>query len=165
MVNNAQYWIEKLQLLPHPEGGYFKEVYRDREIVKQEALVGDFSGDRSYSTAIYYLLQKGDYSYFHRIKSDEIWHLYAGGSVMIYYFELGQLHTLKLGTNLENGESPLCIVPKNTWFAAELGQDTDYALMGCTVAPGFDFTDFEKATYQDLEKHKIQNKDLIERLL
>jgi len=163
-MKDAKYWIDNLHLLPHPEGGYYKEVYRDKGVIKQEALAGDFSSDRNFSTAIYYLLQKGNYSCFHRIKSDEIWHIYAGGSINIYYFELGKLHTLKLGTNLENGELPLCIVPKNTWFAAELSPEPSFALMGCTVAPGFDFTDFEKATNKDLEKYAIHHKGLIERL-
>ncbi|NOR87908.1 MAG: hypothetical protein GQ527_09885 [Bacteroidales bacterium] len=165
MKAHAKYWIKKLELLPHPEGGYYKEVYRDNGIISQDALVGGFTGDRNFSTAIYYLLEKGDFSCFHRIKSDEIWHLYAGGSAIIYYFLEGQLHTLKLGTDIEKGESPLCIVPKNTWFAAELSPNTDFALMGCTVAPGFDFTDFEKAQLSDLEPFYLKYSNLIKRLI
>ena len=92
MQKNAQYWIDKLQLLPHPEGGYYKEVYRDEGIVEQETLAESFNGDRNYSTAIFYLLDKGNRSYFHRIKSDELWHFYAGEPLNIYYLKRGVLH-------------------------------------------------------------------------
>jgi len=164
MEKNAQYWIEKLKLLPHPEGGYYKEVYRDNNLVKQEALPIEFNGDRNFSTAIYYLLEKGDFSCFHRIKSDELWHFYSGGAVNIYHLNEEKLHTLRLGLNLEKGESPLCIVPKNTWFAAELQENSEFALMGCTVAPGFDFADFEKATNDDLKAFTVNHHKLVERL-
>ena len=164
MEKDARYWIEKLKLLPHPEGGYYKEVYRDLGVVKQDALASEFSGDRNLSTAIYYLLEKGDFSCFHRIKSDELWHFYSGDSVNIYYLDKEKLHTLKLGLNIEKGESPLCAVPKNTWFAAELQEDSEFAIMGCTVAPGFDFTDFEKATKDDLEHFAGNHQELIKRL-
>lgn len=146
MKKNAHYWIHKLKLIPHPEGGFYKESYRDQEKVKQEALGNNFSGDRNYSTAIYYLLGKGDSSCFHRIKSDELWHFYAGDPVIIYYIENRVLKSFKLGTDLDNDEALMRIIPKNTWFAAELLHESNYALMGCTVSPGFDFSDFEKAT-------------------
>jgi len=160
MQKDAQYWIDKLQLLPHPEGGYYKEVYRDKRIVKKEALAEKFHGDRNYSTAIYYLLEKRDFSCFHRIKSDELWHFYTGGSINIYYLKQGELHTLKLGINIDNDESPICMIPKNTWFAAEPAIETEFALMGCTVAPGFDFNDFEKASKKDLKNYLIDYPDI-----
>ncbi len=165
MVKDAQYWIKELELISHPEGGYYKEVYRDLGLIKQEALESDFSGSRHFSTAIYYLLANGDYSCFHRIKSDELWHFYAGDTVNIYYLDKDLLHTLKLGVNIEKGESPLCIVPKNTWFAAELQTTNSFALMGCTVAPGFDFADFKKATKADLNEYINSYPDLINRLI
>jgi len=165
MQKNAQYWIDKLQLLPHPEGGYYKEVYRDQGLIKQGALAESFNGDRSYSTAIFYLLDKGNRSYFHRIKSDELWHFYAGEAINIYYLERGVLHTLKLGLNLDNGELPLHIVPKNTWFAAELKTDKSFTLVGCTVAPGFDFSDFEKASISDLKEYLESYPDIINRFI
>lgn len=161
---DATYFIEKLELLTHPEGGFYKEVYRDNELIKREALAIGFQGDRNASTAIYYLLEKGNFSCFHRIKSDEVWHHYDGGTTLIYYFQHGRLHTLKLGKNIEKGEFPVCIVPKNTWFAAELAPETEFALMGCTVAPGFDFADFEKASLEDLSDYLTLYKDIVSRL-
>jgi predicted cupin superfamily sugar epimerase len=161
----AEQWIKKLGLSPHPEGGFYKEVYRDEAKLSQEAWQNAFSGERNISTAIYYLLQEGDYSCFHRIKSDELWHHYAGGTALIRYFEKGDLHTLKLGLNIDQGESPMVIIPKNVWFAAELEPETSYALMGCTVAPGFDFADFEKASIQDLKEYIDKYPDTIERLV
>jgi len=146
----AETWIKQLELLPHPEGGFYKEVYRDSNFINQDALGNRFSGDRNISTAIYYLLRKGDFSCFHRIQSDELWHHYSGGTTIIYYLKNGELITQKLGLHPESGEMPMVVIPKNVWFAAELDANTSYALMGCTVAPGFDFTDFEKASRKDL---------------
>lgn len=165
MLKDAKYWIEKLELLPHPEGGYYKEIYRDDEILNQECIDQRFKGDRNTSTAIYYLLEKGDFSCFHRIKSDEIWHHYSGGPINIYYLQDFKLHILKLGLNIEEGESPVCIVPKNTWFAAELASNTKYVLAGCTVAPGFDFQDFEMAGIEQLKNYLKINSKLIQRFI
>lgn len=164
MEKDAKYWINKLELLAHPEGGFYKEVYRDAQIISKDAIPISFKGDRNSSTAIYYLLEKENYSSFHRIQSDEIWHLYNGSSVNIYYFKEGELFIERLGLNLEKGESPMCIIPKNTWFAAELINKKSYSLMGCTVAPGFDFADFEKATRNDLLEYLHKHNELITRL-
>lgn len=160
-LKTASYYIKQLELLNHPEGGYFKEIYRDLELCAPL----NFPGSRNYSTAIYYLLEKGDFSCFHRIKSDEVWHHYDGGCTHIYYLKNEELITLKLGKNMEEGESMVCVVPKNTWFAAELAPDCEYALMGCTVAPGFDFNDFEMATQTDLPPIKPSDEKLVKRLI
>lgn len=160
-MNTASFYIKQLELLNHPEGGYFKEIYRDLDLFTPH----QFSGSRNYSTAIYYLLEKGDFSCFHRIKSDEVWHHYDGGCIHIYYLKNGELITLKLGKNIEEGESLVCVVPKNTWFAAEPSPDCEFALMGCTVAPGFDFNDFEMATLKDLLPIKSSDEKLINRLV
>jgi hypothetical protein len=161
-MKTASYYIDKLQLLPHPEGGYFKEVFRDQ---KEYPPHGSFSGPRNYSTSIYYLLEKTDFSSFHRIQSDETWHHYDGGCILIHYFENQELITKKLGKRLEEGEHPQHTVPKNTWFAAEPAADCEYALMGCTVAPGFDFRDFELAMWEDLKAFLSKNQSTILRLI
>ncbi|HEX5153095.1 MAG TPA: cupin domain-containing protein, partial [Parafilimonas sp.] len=103
-------------------------------------------GDRNYSTAIYYLLEQGDFSAFHRIKSDECWHHYAGDTLLIHILNPdGSYGCIKLGSAPDKGEVFQFVVPANTWFAAECDAEASFVLTGCTVAPGFDFADFEMA--------------------
>jgi len=159
-MKTAQNWIQQLELSPHPEGGYYKEVYRSEEELVGELLPGDRSGIRSVSTAIYFLLEGNDFSAFHRIKSDEIWHFYAGDSLIIYAIdENGLLTEYPL-----NSDVPMQIIPRNNWFAAELKDKESYALVGCTVAPGFDFEDFEMGSQEDLIKEFPKHSDLIKQL-
>jgi predicted cupin superfamily sugar epimerase len=157
--------VEKFNLLPHPEGGFFKENYRSLEIYPQSSLPKRFHGDRNYSTAIYFLLEQGNFSAFHKINSDECWHFYSGGSLLIYVIHLnGKLETIKLGNQLNRGEQFQAVVPAECWFASEPAMDSDYSFVGCTVAPGFDFGDFELAKSEELSKHFPQHKALIQRL-
>lgn len=142
----AAYWIEKLELEKHPEGGWFREIYLSDDIVPQTGLPSSFRGERSFATSIYYLLEGTDFSAFHRIKSDEIWHYYAGTSAIeILSLEKGKLKKYLVGNDPDKGETFQVIVPKNTWFAARLVNQAGYALAGCTVSPGFHFEDFELA--------------------
>jgi predicted cupin superfamily sugar epimerase len=144
-ARSAQYWIDNLKLLQHPEGGYFREVYRSAETIPQSALPPDFSGARAFATSIYYLLQSGDFSAFHRIRSDETWHFYSGGPLEVVMLE-GRAHTsITLGSDLEQGEHLQFTVPKGIWFAARPCRETRYSLLGCSVSPGFDFAYFEMA--------------------
>ncbi len=130
----------------HPEGGWFREIYRSEVVAAKSTLPEGFSGSRNFSTSIYYLLEKGDLSVFHRIKSDEIWHFYTGTSAMeILWVENGQLVKSYVGNDFEKGEQFQVIVPKNLWFAAQLVNKDGFALVGCTVSPGFYFEDFEMA--------------------
>jgi uncharacterized protein len=157
--------IDKFNLLPHPEGGFFKENYRSAEIVLKSTLPRRFNGDRSYSTAIYFLLEKGNFSAFHKISSDECWHFYAGSTLLIYIIHLnGKLEIIKLGNNLNDGERFQAIVPAECWFASEPATGSDFCFVGCTVAPGFDFGDFKLAQKDELSKHYPQHKLLINRL-
>ncbi len=147
MKKSADYWIEKLQLLKHPEGGWYKEVYRSEEMIQANALPAGFSGDRSISTSIYYLLEGNDFSAFHRIKSDELWHFYTGNSAIeIISIEKGKIKLQFLGDNPQENQYFQVVVPKNTWFAARLTNKNGFALVGCTVSPGFHFDDFEMGT-------------------
>jgi predicted cupin superfamily sugar epimerase len=145
--NKANYWIQKLDLKHHPEGGHYREVYRSGETISETGLPARYTSDRSFSTSIYYLLQKGEFSAFHRIKTDEIWYFHDGDPLEIMVIASNdQLTRLQLG--ITNDASPQIIVKAGDWFAARtLG---NYSLAGCNVAPGFDFADFEMATYEGL---------------
>ena len=145
-MKTATYWIEKLELQKHPEGGYFREIYLSDDVVPQIGLPDNFRGERSFATSIYYLLENADFSAFHRIKSDEIWHYYAGSSAIeIVSLVQGKIKKYMVGNNPDRGQTFQVIVPKNTWFAARLQNQNGYALAGCTVSPGFHFDDFEIA--------------------
>lgn len=160
----ADYFIKHLHLQPHPEGGFFKETYRSPGIIPMQSLP-DFTGDRHYSTAIYFLLQQGDFSAFHRIKSDECWHFYEGGSLFIHVIDDdGKYSCIHLGRNIHEGEVFQFVVPAGNWFASEPTPGSNFTLAGCTVAPGFDFADFEMATTENLLKEYPQHRSLIERL-
>lgn len=157
--------IEQLALQPHPEGGYYKETYRSTEQVPAQALPDRFGGSRHFSTAIYFLLEEGNFSAFHRIRSDELWHFYAGEALLVHVLDTeGKLTTLRLGSNIDEGEQFQAVVPAGCWFAAEPAPGTSYALVGCTVSPGFDFADFELAGVRSLTAAFPQHAALIQRL-
>ena len=142
----ASYWVEKYNMQPHPEGGYFTETYRAEETIPHEALPIRFSGPRRFSTAIYFLLESHHVSALHRIQADEVWHFYAGGPLNVYVITPeGTLEIIRLGSNPEAGEVFQAVVPAGCWFGSRPAEGTDYSLVGCTVAPGFDFADFEMA--------------------
>ncbi len=130
--------IRCLELRAHPEGGYFKEVFRSPELVANERRT------RSASTAIYFLLKSGEFSAFHRVSSDEGWHHYAGDALELVVVRGSSVKRERLGRDLAAGERPFGVVPAGAWQAARpIGAEHGYALVGCTVAPGFDFSDFE----------------------
>ena len=161
----SDYFIKHLQLQPHPEGGFFKEMYRSKGIISSQCLPSEFNGDRYYSTAICFLLQQGDFSAFHRIKSDECWHFYEGGTLLIHIIEQDRNYScIRLGRKIDEGEVFQYIVPANCWFASEPAPETEFTLVGCTVAPGFDFADFEMADAGKLIEEYPQHHPIIERL-
>lgn len=160
MIQNL---IHQYNLLPHPEGGYFKETYRSEESIPASGLPLRFSGGRTFSTAIYFLLLKDLFSAFHRIKSDECWHFYEGESLKVHVLHLdGTYELIRLGKNREEGEVYQAIVPAGAWFASETSGE--YSFVGCTVAPGFDFADFELARAAELKSEHPKSASLIERL-
>ena len=112
-MKSIDYWIDHLGLLPHPEGGYYKETYRSPEVLAASSLPNRFGGNRNYSTAIYFLLRSEDKSVFHRIKSDELWHFYQGSTLLIYVLRENELQIHRLGTNLEKGDSLQVAIPAN----------------------------------------------------
>ncbi len=164
-MQSADYWIEKLGLEAHPEGGFFKETYKSSESLGSESLPERFTGARVFSTGIYFLIKKGHFSAFHKIKSDEMWHFYEGNSLEICFIDAeAKLNFIKLGRDFEKGEVLQAVVPANCWFGSYLPDGSDYALVGCTVSPGFDFQDFEMPERDELLKLYPEFSDIILKL-
>lgn len=155
--------ISQYNLLPHPEGGYFRETYRSDENIPESGLPSRFQGIRTFSTAIYFLLLKDLFSAFHRIKSDECWHFYEGDSLFVHVLHTnGNYELIRLGKNREEGEVYQAVVPAGAWFASET--KGEYSFVGCTVAPGFNFLDFELAKAAELKAQYPEFAGLIDRL-
>jgi predicted cupin superfamily sugar epimerase len=150
-MKDAHFWIEALGLERHPEGGYFKETYRSSEIIHQAGLPDRFPGPRVFSTSIYFLLHGSGVSHLHRIKSDELWHFHEGGTLIIHVIEPdGKYREIRLGRDIEAGEVLQGVVPAGCWFGGRMDDPDSYCLVGCTVAPGFEFEDFELADRETL---------------
>lgn len=136
--------IAALGLAPHPEGGWYRETYRDTLRLPGAALPR--GAPRSASTAILYLLDAGSFSALHRIASDEVWHFHLGDPLIVHVLhEDGRREDLRLGRDILGGDLVQAVVPRGAWFGARLAEGGRFALVGCTVAPGFDFADFELA--------------------
>jgi uncharacterized protein len=170
MARNAKYWIEHLSLEPHPEGGWYRQAYRADLLLPKQILAEQFTGFRAASTAIYFLLERDDFSAFHRLLSDELWHHYAGGPVLVHVIDPDSNYSqIKLGSDPEAGQTFQAAVKAGCWFASHLEdavhdkQEDAFALVGCTVAPGFDFEDFELAKRDELRQIYPQHQKLIDR--
>jgi uncharacterized protein len=164
-MTDAKYWIDKLQLIPHPEGGYYRQTYKAELAVDKAALPPGFASSRAAATAIYFLLEGTDFSAFHRLRSDEIWHFYAGGTLVVHVIaENGEHSEILLGRDAEAGEVFQAVVKAGSWFGARLRDPRAFGLVGCTVAPGFDFADFELGKRAELVRQYPQHRELIERL-
>lgn len=164
-MSNAQDIIEKLNLLPHPEGGFFKETFRSKGSISQEELGNGYSGARSHSTAIYFLLTSDSFSAFHRIKQDEFWHHYDGAPINVHVIDPeGNYSCTVVGKDLNDGQVPQFVVEGNSWFASEVHGNGDFSLVGCTVSPGFDFDDFEMAKREELATEYPEHLEVISRL-
>ena len=155
---NGKEIVERLGLQEHPEGGFYKETYRSNQTIETDKNVY-----RNISTAIYFLLENENKSLFHRIKSDELWFFHQGEALEIVFIKEGILNTIILGNNLENGEVIQATIPANTWFASRVKNLKGYSLVSCTVAPGFDFADFELAKREDLINEFPNLKETIEK--
>jgi len=164
-LSRVEFLVQKLSLQPHPEGGWFKETYRSDETIKKEHLPERFSGDRHHSTAIYFLLTSSNFSALHIIKSDEMWHHYEGSSLNIYVINnKGELKIHSLGKDFDKGEEPQILVKAGDWFGSRVKDEDSYSLVGCTVAPGFDFNDFQLADREKFINSFPQHKDVIQKL-
>lgn len=165
MEQNAEigHLIKTLHLKPHPEGGYYAETYRSGDSLV--LLPGRYPAPRTASTAIYFLLPAGTFSAFHRIQSDEGWHFYQGQPLRIHMLlPDGTYQYHDLGPDLVAGQTFQYFVPHGTWFASEPIDKEGYSLVGCTVAPGFDFEDFEMAKAAELKEQFPTYSRLITRL-
>jgi predicted cupin superfamily sugar epimerase len=162
---NADEWIERLGLRPHPEGGFFREVYRAAEGIAAVHLPPRFDGDRSFSTAIYYLLRSQDFGALHTVQQDELWHHYDGATLTLHIINAaGQHQTHRLGKDLAGGARPVLVIPASQLFGATVDEPDTYTLVGCTVAPGFDYRDFAMPPRADLLGRFPGHRELIERL-
>lgn len=158
---DARLLIDKLALQPHPEGGYYRETYRSKE---SSSLAG-FDGQRNFSTAIYFMLTSENFSAFHRIKSDEVWHFYTGSPLYVHVIDKNGKYTRHtVGLNLSDGAVPQLVVKAGDWFGSSVVEKNSYSFVGCTVAPGFDFRDFEMANREALVREFPQHAEVIESL-
>lgn len=157
----AQDYINHLQLLPHPEGGYYKETYRSSLTNRYN----EFDGERNVATCIYFLLDKNNFSAFHKIKSDEMWHFYAGDTLEVIEINpSGELRITEIGQDIKTGQTFQYVVKANHWFGSRVKSGGEFSLVGCTVAPGFDFKDFEMAERNSLIKSFPQHREIIKSL-
>lgn len=164
MIERIKELISIFHLSEHPEGGFYKETYRSKGLIKESELTSEFSGDRNFCTGIYFLLASDNFSAFHRINQDEMWHFYEGSSLTIHMFnEEGNYSFQKVGLDFKNGELPQFTVPKKVWFAAEVNEANSYSFVGCTVSPGFDFDDFELANSHELVSKFPSHQELIKK--
>ncbi|WP_053361414.1 cupin domain-containing protein [Bacillus sp. FJAT-27251] len=161
-THDPQFYISKLGLTPHKEGGYYKETFQSREITSDKELTVDFEGKRRLYTSIYFLLTSNDISHFHRLKSDELWYFHAGSPLTIHVIEEnGEYKEMKLGLNLDEGEVPQALVPKNAIFGSTVMDEDTFSLVGCMVSPGFEYQDFELFTQSELLLKYPQHKEVI----
>ena len=158
--------IERLKLVSLTiEGGYFRETYRSELGVPSGALPNDYGGDRNVSTAIYYLLTPDTFSAIHIIKSDEVFHFYAGDPVeMLQIWPDGTARVVIISNDLGGGHEPQLVVPAGVWQGCRLVRGGQWALMGCTVAPGFDYADFALADRAELIAMHPVHAEMIEAL-
>ncbi|ENK0556648.1 cupin domain-containing protein [Clostridium sporogenes] len=163
-MKDANYFIEKLDMTAHPEGGYYKESFISGENITDSDLTTTFEDKRILWTSIYFLLRNGEVSNFHRLKSDEMWYYHSGSPLTIYMITPeGELITEQLGLDIEKGEKPQVLVPKNYIFGSAMN-NKGYALVGCMVSPGFEFRDFELFERNTLLNLYPKYKETIEKL-
>jgi uncharacterized protein len=170
MTKDAAYWIQKLELQPHSEGGFYRQTYRADLLLPKDALP-NFKGPRPAATAIYFLLEEKNFSAFHRLQSDELWHFYLGASLIVHVIDSdGSYSRIHLGSDSEATEVLQAVVKAGCWFASEVKVEgkgrpgNSFALVGCTVSPGFDFDDFEMANYEQLAQRHPQHSEIIGKL-
>ena len=163
MNPQTETFITHFNLQPHSEGGWYAETYRSADLTNQ--LPQGFTGQRNFSTAIYFLMPGNSFSAFHRIKSDELWHFYDGDMLEVFVIDKrGALQVIKLGRNTATGEVYQAVVRKGQWFASRCSVKEGFSLVGCTVSPGFDFEDFEMANRIELIREYPQHAGFINAL-
>jgi predicted cupin superfamily sugar epimerase len=163
MHTQARTYIKKLRLKKHPEGGYYREVYRSAEMILPAHLPKRYKSSRNFSTSIYFLLEGNQFSAFHLLQSYELWHFYDGSDLIVYVINPeGDLTVKKLGRS--EGAEFQSTIKKHCWFAAEVANKKSFSLFGCTVSPGFEFEDFKLGKREFLLKKFPKYSGLIQRL-
>lgn len=162
----AQDIIRLLKLEKHPkEGGHFRETYRSSQSIAREQLPSAYSAPRSFSTAIYYLITPDSFSALHRLPGEEIFHHYLGDAVeMLLLHADGKSEIVTIGNDLARGQSPQVIVPANTWQGSRLIDGGQFALLGCTMSPGFDYADYQHGSRDELLRRYRTQSDRIRAL-
>nr|WP_298794871.1 cupin domain-containing protein [uncultured Allomuricauda sp.] len=164
-MSDIKFLISKFSLKPHPEGGYFSETYRSEGQIPASTLPSAYSGNRNFSTAIYFLLTSDTFSAFHRINQDEIWHFYSGSPLKLYLIsDKGEYSEQDIGNDFSDGQVPQFAVPGGYWFAAKTINPDSFSFVGCTVAPGFDFDDFVLPKRDELLTKFPKHQEIIKRL-
>lgn len=164
-MSRKQKLIQQLDLLPHPEGGFYKETYRSEGSIPKDALPTSYSGERSFSTGIYFMLTADTFSAFHKINQDEMWHFYDGAPIELHMItDAGDYSCVHIGRDLENGEHLQYVVPGGVWFASRVKDNAEFSLLGCTVSPGFDFADFILPNTTEMTKMFPQHARIIAEL-
>jgi hypothetical protein len=154
--------VNRLELIPHPEGGFYRQTYKDDGLVEGYQGI-DLVQPHAASTAIYFLMTEGNFSAFHRLKQDEVWHFYEGSALSVHIIKAdGTYQEIRIGRNLEAGEVYQAVVKRGDIFGSCV--DSRYALVGCTVAPGFEFEDFELLPKADLIAAYPMHQKLIKKL-
>jgi len=163
---NSEELKSLLNLVPLSfEGGYYAETYRSEDILDADALQDRYSGPRTVATAIYYLLDPGTFSELHRVASDEIFHFYLGDPVeMVQLWPDNSVRQLTIGTDLQRGMRPQVVVPRGVWQGSRLVPGGRFALLGCTVSPGFEYVDYESGSRDLLVRQYPEARDLIQAL-
>ncbi len=163
MNTNANEIIRLLGLIPHPEGGFFKEIYRSQESISRDALPERYNGQRAICTSIFYLLTPNTFSTMHKVRSDELFHFYLGDRVeQLRLYQNGSSEIVYLGQDIAAGDQIQSAVPAGVWQGARLAPGSKFALLGATVAPGFDFDDYEEGTRKELSQAFPEVAGLIE---
>lgn len=164
-MKRAELLLEKLKLEKHPEGGYFKETYRSTGTISEKSLPSHFIGDRNFCTSIYFLLKSSEFSAFHKINQDETWYFHEGSAMTIHQISpKGVYSKCTLGNDILNHQKMQYTVPLGYWFGATVDRENSYSLVGCAVAPGFDFSDFVLAEKDALQVKFPDHRDIIEKL-
>jgi len=158
--------IERLGMQLHPEeGGYFVQTYKSEEVILKDGLPGRYPSERAFGTAIFYLLTPDTFSALHRLTSDEIFHFYLGDAVtMLQLHPDGSSKVVTLGQDIRGGQELQVVVPRGTWQGSFLNEGGEFALLGCTVAPGFEYEDYEAGSREALVERYPEAREMIVRL-
>ena len=159
------YWIDHFKMEAHPEGGYYRQIYRSGQVIPASALSDKYNGNRLAATSIYFLLPSNNVSHLHRLASDELWYHHYGTTLTIHIItENGNYEKISLGPEAGNGGLFQALVPGGTIFGATVAEKDNYALVSCMVSPGFTFEDFELLDREDVLYQYPQHKAIIKKL-